>query len=245
MADSMLILGTGAMACLFAARFAAAGVDVSMLGSWKEGLNALRADGVRLIEANGVERVHSVRVFDNPESCRGFSHALVLVKAWQTQRAAQQLKECLEQNGLALTLQNGLNNYQTLVNVLGERRVVPGVTTCGAYLSAPGVVHAVGDAVVWLGDHPLISPIEEMLEKAGFKVSIEPDLNTLIWGKLVINASINPLTAILRVTNGELLKRTAARNDCTGNCIHCHCSKHSLALPRSSCCGGGCCPSYR
>jgi 2-dehydropantoate 2-reductase len=37
------------------------------------------------------------------------------------------------------------------------------------------------------------------------------DTASLLWGKLVINAAINPLTALLRVPNGELLERPAAR----------------------------------
>ena len=37
------------------------------------------------------------------------------------------------------------------------------------------------------------------------------DPTALLWGKLVINAAINPLTAILRVPNGELLERPSAR----------------------------------
>jgi 2-dehydropantoate 2-reductase len=37
------------------------------------------------------------------------------------------------------------------------------------------------------------------------------DALSLIWGKLVINSAINPLTALLRVKNGELLERPSAR----------------------------------
>jgi ketopantoate reductase len=48
---SILIMGTGAMACLFAARLSAAGVSVQMMGTWAEGLNALRSKGVQFVEA--------------------------------------------------------------------------------------------------------------------------------------------------------------------------------------------------
>jgi 2-dehydropantoate 2-reductase len=38
------------------------------------------------------------------------------------------------------------------------------------------------------------------------------DAQSLIWGKLVINAAINPLTALLRVPNGRLLEIPAAHD---------------------------------
>ncbi len=50
---SLLIVGTGALASLFGARLAAAGVQVTMLGTWPDGLAALREHGVRLVEADG------------------------------------------------------------------------------------------------------------------------------------------------------------------------------------------------
>jgi 2-dehydropantoate 2-reductase len=49
------------------------------------------------------------------------------------------------------------------------------------------------------------------LKSADFQVHIVDDARSLIWGKLVINSAINPLTALLRVKNGELLERPSAR----------------------------------
>ena len=95
MDESLLIVGTGAMACLFAARLSAAGVGVMMLGAWQEGLEALRAHGVRVMGGDGGERVYPVQVADDPVGCAGARYALVLVKSWQTSRAARQLAECL------------------------------------------------------------------------------------------------------------------------------------------------------
>jgi 2-dehydropantoate 2-reductase len=50
-----------------------------------------------------------------------------------------------------------------------------------------------------------------MLREAGFDVQVVKNAQSLLWGKLVINAAINPLTALLRVPNGELLQLPAAR----------------------------------
>lgn len=212
MTSSILIVGTGAMANLFAARLAASGVRVSILGTWPEGLRTMRERGVRVIDTDGKEVSYAVHVIDDPASCEGTLYALVLVKSWQTGRAAQQLATCLRADGLVLTLQNGLNNRQTLTEVLGTQRVALGVTTAGATLLEPGRVRPVGDEVVTLSVHYRLKPLSDLLRAAGFVVDTVADTSALLWGKLVINAAINPLSALLRVPNGELLTRPTARS---------------------------------
>ena len=207
----ILIVGTGALGVLFAARLARARQDVTLLGTWQGGLKALQQKGARLVDENGIEQSFSVKVRDNPHDCIGAQHAIVLVKSWQTERAARQLAECLAVDGLALTLQNGLGNRETLAERLGVDRVLLGTTTTGATLLGPGLVKSGGEGVLSIEAHPAIGPLVDVLRSANFKVEIVKDASSLVWCKLVINASINPLTALLRVSNGELLKSPSAR----------------------------------
>ncbi len=68
-----------------------------------------------------------------------------------------------------------------------------------------------GEGTISIEQNQALGPLEAALRSAKFNVEIVEDARSLIWGKLVINAAINPLTALLRVTNGELLERPSAR----------------------------------
>lgn len=208
---NILIVGTGALATLFAARLSQSGHSVTMLGSWNAALDALQRRGARLVDARGDEHRFAVQVISDTRHCHAFQHALVLVKAWQTERVAKQLRECLDAKGVAVTLQNGLGNRETLARSLGPDRVALGVTTTGATLLGPGLAREGGAGTISIEAQPALGPIKEALQSAGFHVDIVEDAQSLIWGKLVVNAAINPLTALLRVPNGKLLDIPAAR----------------------------------
>jgi 2-dehydropantoate 2-reductase len=134
------------------------------------------------------------------------------VKAWQTEHVAEQLKTSLAADGLAVTLQNGLGNLETLARSLGRDRVALGTTTTGATLLGPGLVRPGGEGVVTIERKEGLGPMEAALRSAKFNVRIVDDAQSLIWGKLVINAAINPLTALLRAPNGRLLEIPAAHD---------------------------------
>jgi 2-dehydropantoate 2-reductase len=211
MKQDILLVGTGALATLFAARLSEAGHSVSMLGTWKNGLKALQENGARIVDANGNERAYKVHATNDPREVHGAKHALVLVKSWQTERAAHQLRESLADDGLAITLQNGIGNKETLIRDLGADRVSLGITTTGATLVGPGLVKMGGEGVISLEQNQALGPLEAALRSSNFNLQIVDDAKSLVWGKLVINAAINPLTALLRIPNGELLSRPLAR----------------------------------
>lgn len=211
MKENILLVGTGALSTLFAARLSEAGHGVTMLGTWQDGLQALNQNGARVSEMDGRERAFRVHATGNPDELRNAKHVIVLVKSWQTQRVLGQLKNILAPDGIVLTLQNGLGNRETLARDLGAERVALGITTTGAALLGPGLVKVGGEGVISLEQNQALGPLEAALRSSNFNLQIVNDARSLMWGKLVINAAINPLTALLRVPNGELLNHPWAR----------------------------------
>jgi len=209
------IIGIGAMGCLFGARLAP-WVDVLMVGTWPEGMAALRERGVTLVDAEGEHIVPVQAISDEGGfESRPYELALILVKSYQTVRAAEQAAALLAPEGLALTLQNGLGNREALVARLGAERVAQGVTAQGATLLGPGRVYHAGGGPTYLGvtagTFDRLEAVATLFRQAGFETHLAEDIAGLAWGKLVVNAAINPLTALLRVPNGALLENEDAR----------------------------------
>ena len=107
-------------------------------------------------------------------------------------------------------MQNGLGNYELLSDALGNRRVISGVTTLGATLIGPGSVRMGGLGNITIGDHDKVDLLADIFRLADLEIEIVSDTSSLVWGKLVISSAINPLTALLGVSNGGLLENNYA-----------------------------------
>jgi 2-dehydropantoate 2-reductase len=208
------IVGIGALGCLFGARLSNV-ADVTLVGRWPEQLAALQNHGLQLIEPDGRSRHYRLCATDNIRSAGLAGLVLILVKSPQTERAARQAAELLAPDGIALTLQNGLGNLETLAGIVGAQRAAAGVTTQGATVVEPGVVRHAGNGPTQLGRLPgLVTPITaiaDLFHEAGLEAVLVDQVDSLIWGKLAVSAAINPLTALLGVANGYLAEEAAAR----------------------------------
>lgn len=185
-----------------------------MIGQWPQQLAKIRRDGLTLQHVDGRFTHHSIRITNNPMEAAPADLTIVLVKSWQTARAAQQAKQLLAPGGVALTLQNGLGNLEQLTAVLGPHRTTLGTTSAGATVLEPGLVRFAGQGVTHIAAPgavaSIITPLIEHLNRKGFETHLSHEVNSLVWGKLAINAGINPLTALLRVPNGFLAEQPAA-----------------------------------
>jgi len=136
--------------------------------------------------------------------------AIVTTKTPGTAWAAAIAAQILAPDGVALTIQNGLGNYEILVEHVGPERTAVGVIYVGAQLLS-GELHATGPGKVELGrptaatSRARLDELGRMLREGGMDVTVVDDAWPAVWRKVVTNAAVNPLTALIRRTNAELL----------------------------------------
>lgn len=207
------VVGAGAMGSLFGGNLSAV-ADVMLLDPWAEHVATMQRDGLRIVELDGSETIVPVTATTDPAAVPTVDLAIIFVKAHATRQASLWASRFLAPDGLALTLQNGVGNAETMAGVLGADRVVAGVTSHGATLLGPGHVRHAGKGPTHIATRPEIaaklSDVAAVFEQAGFEVHLSDDLESLVWGKLIINVGINALTGILRVPNGQLVEIPAA-----------------------------------
>lgn len=202
------VIGSGALATLFAGRLSTT-AEVILLGSWVEQLNALRLRGLTILEQDGQRTLTAVQVTEQTHYVEPVDQVLILVKSYQTTRAGEQAHSWLRPGGRVITLQNGLGNVEELGRICGAERVVAGTTAQGAMMVEPGVVRYTGRGETFLGRGG--EALAQLLTQAGVPTQTSDQTESLLWGKLVINAAINPLTAILHQPNGFLAEQALAR----------------------------------
>lgn len=218
--DKIAIAGVGALACWYGARLSEYH-DVTLIGRWPEQIAALQRDGLRIRIPDGEmpdreEHIPALKATDDPASIEPVDWALILTKSPKTAQAASDIAPILKPDGLAVTLQNGLGNFETLAAAVGMARAAVGVSLWGVTVIEPGVIRVVTPtAMTTIATRPEIEQqvrrFKSVMDAALLLTDIVPDLAGLQWRKLAINAAINPLTALLRVRNGQLLDSPAAR----------------------------------
>jgi len=203
---NFLIVGPGAMGCLFAGHLKKAGHQVVILDYKAERADHINGNGISLVGVGGDFKVQVTAVTEKP--ARKIHVALICVKAYQTDEVARTLSSWLDPNVMVLTLQNGLGNLETLKKVLGDKRVLGGVTAEGATLLGPGHVRHAGRGPTIIGpagsdDGPAANIVSAFAD-AGFDIRAVDGVEDLIWGKLIVNVGINALAAITKLKNGRL-----------------------------------------
>lgn len=203
------IYGCGALGSRVAVKFKEAGIDVQCVSRPGPHLDRIRSEGLLFGESGGELRTVHLDLFDDPASCPPADLVIILVKAWQTSGIAPLISNLLAPGGFALTLQNGLGNVEALQEHIQGDRLLAGSISYGAFRPEPGVVRSGGDGFIRFGPvQPEVDAgvVLDLFLSAGFRASLEDSPWPIIWEKVIINAAVNPVAALTRSPNGNLLE---------------------------------------
>jgi 2-dehydropantoate 2-reductase len=198
------IVGAGALGTLFGQRLAASN-EVVLLERRPEVVEAVRRDGLR-VDGEG----RSAYPTTEPRELFGVQVLFVFVRATDTLRALRPFASELSPATAIVSLQNGLGNEEAIKTSLGGTiSLVIGATTESALTVGPGDVRRVGDGATVLGSAgaspEVVNRVARLLVDAGFRASAAYDIRPHLWGKLIANAAINPVAALLDRPNGVVL----------------------------------------
>jgi len=204
------LVGCGALGGLLAARLLMQEENVQIFQHRGRRFDQLSQRGLQFLDASGKHHGFRPLLASSPENLLPSPLVIVAVKAHATSSVAPLIPHLLEENTTSriMTVQNGLGNAEILAEAAGERRVVLAPCTYGAWVDAEGAVHEAGEGELVLG--PLrrgedLAPLEHLFRRAGFRTDLREDPLPPLWEKLAINAAINPLSALTKRPNGELL----------------------------------------
>ena len=204
----VLILGAGAMGCLYGAAFHRAGCDVVLVDVNQPHLDAINAAGLELETRSGTE--HLPIPARRPEEISAPVDLIVIfTKTFHTDTALAGIGAAIGPETWLLSLQNGLGNERRLAAHAAEERVMVGSSSMPSDLVGPGKVRSHGEGGSKLypafgGDPAFAQEVCELLTRGGLPAALEPDIHGAIWSKAIFNATMNPLCALTRRTPGFL-----------------------------------------
>ena len=198
-----MVFGAGALGSLVAARLSAAH-NVTLVGR-REHVLAIRTSGLRVTGRTECVATAIEAVTEPTETPPDV--VLVTTKSYGTAGAVEALARFSKQS-IFVSLQNGLGNEE----ILAERaeNVLGAVINQGVTFLEPGAVYHAGEGETELGAFQGTEPgdaerVASAFRETGLPARAVDDIRARIWLKVILNAAVNPLTALLAKRTGELI----------------------------------------
>ncbi|MEM4232633.1 MAG: 2-dehydropantoate 2-reductase [Thermoplasmata archaeon] len=213
------VFGAGSLGCAIGGILARKHT-VTLIGR-RPLVEAVRRKG--LVMRGDIRRVVPLRAFTDLKGLESPRLIIVTTKAYDTAVAAESCADIADKDTMVLTLQNGLGNAELLRERFG-RRAFAGSTTMGAAMLSPGVVKVSGLGRTIIGadmDRAGARVIARAFAECGIRASTTFNSAGVIWEKAIVNACMNPITAVLRVRNGVLVENPVVRRLMMAVCDEC------------------------
>jgi 2-dehydropantoate 2-reductase len=212
MSYTILITGLGALGTVFATLLKEAGHTVHALTHEKY-LPVLADKRTRVTGIWGGHEAVLDGIHGYIEPIRNIPFDLIIltVKSYDTAAAIEQVRPLTGKDTLVVVAQNGYGNYETVAAVVGKEHALLARVIFGVKLPAPGraEVTVIADDVRMGQPESAVDPdrvkaIASAINAAGIPTSYAGNVAAILWDKILYNAALNPLGAVLECTYGRL-----------------------------------------
>jgi 2-dehydropantoate 2-reductase len=210
----IVIFGTGGIGGFYGGLLAKCGIETVFI-SRGEKLRAFKREGLTVDSFKhgkfSVKESDGNVVFtDRPLEHGKFDVVLVCVKSYDTEKVAPLVAEMLSENGVAISLQNGIENEEILSKFVGEERVLGATAFIGAYVLKPGTVVHEAAGLLEIGElsgkeSERVKRIVSILRGCGIEARVSKDIRYTLWKKLMWNVAFNPYSVVTKATVGQML----------------------------------------
>ncbi|MEQ9331395.1 2-dehydropantoate 2-reductase [Thalassobaculum sp.] len=205
------IVGCGAMGSIYAGLMADAGNEVWAIDTWKDHVDAINRDGLRVEGASGDRRVTSIRATTDGAEVGVCDLVIVATKASGVAAAARTALGLTGPDTVILTIQNGLGAADRIAEAIPTSQVMLGVVGgFGASMRGPAHAHHNGMELVRLGEMDggetvRLAEVVKVWEGSGFAARGFPDIHQMIWEKLICNCAFSGPCGVTGLTVGQVL----------------------------------------
>ncbi len=210
------VMGAGGVGGYFGGLLARAGHNVTFIARGPH-LDAIRANGLRVISSNDGEFVVPGQATDDPAGIGPRELVLFAVKMYDNDDAISAIAPMIGPHTILLTLQNGIDNGEQLVSAYGPDRVMIGSAYLEGRISEPGVVTQGGPGAASFGERtPGITERGERLlavfREANWRVDLLENMTGMLWKKFAYLSGSAGVCAASGCMYGELRSIPETRN---------------------------------
>lgn len=216
------IVGTGAVGGFYGSLLQRAGFDVHFL--LNRDYAHVRTNGLRIDSTLGNFELPEVNAYSDPKKMPRCDVAIVALKTTANNALKNILPHLLKDDGVVITLQNGLGSEAEIADIVGGERVLGGLCFLCSNKIGPGHIHHLDYGLITLGEYrsdgqpggitPRLESIAAQLQSAGISIQTVEDLAQARWKKLIWNIPFNGLSVVRNEYTDQLIKNPETRALC-------------------------------
>ncbi len=193
----IVIHGAGAIGCFVGGAWAAAGLDVTLVGR-DYVAETVKKHGMTLTDYQGFSAnlpIDQVRFSTDAKALQEADIIGLSVKSVATESAGREIKQHARPGAIVVSPQNGISNVSKLRELLPDQTVLAGMVPFNVVAMEQGRWHKGTLGILMADHHPALSEIVEKTAGGPAALELRHDMTSVAWGKLLLNLN-NAINAL-------------------------------------------------